>query len=99
MGRSDTPVGLTRTTTQRLVSVVQLCVDDVEAALGGPLTESARSRLVSWLGRSLEIGREHERARTLEEQRAKEELERRLAMLEARVETLRARLRRARGSG
>jgi hypothetical protein len=35
----DTDPGLTRTTTQRLVSIVQLAVDDVEIALGGPLLE------------------------------------------------------------
>jgi hypothetical protein len=94
----DTNPGLTRTTTQRLVSIVQLAVDDVEHALGGPLTEAARRCLVHHVGRALDIGREHERAVTVEERARREELERKIQILETRVSTLRARLRRQRGA-
>jgi hypothetical protein len=77
----DTNPNLQRTTASRLVTIVQLAVDDVEAGLGGPLTELARSRLVHHIGRSMDLGRDHEREKTVEERRAKEELERKIAVL------------------
>lgn len=72
----DTDPNIQQTSATRVVMITQQAIEDVEGGLGGPLTPAARAMLVHHLGQTFDLGREHEREKTIEERRAREKSER-----------------------
>ena len=82
MSDQDKPTA--RSQSKRLFALVQLAEESIALKLGVEHLPDAVSKEVrSWLGRFVDLGREMERGATLEEQRHREELERKLEAIKA----------------